>query len=84
MKETLEEVKGVMRDNIEKVMERGEKLDDVLEKSDNLLSESDLFKKRSTDLQRAMCLRKAKLIAIPVVILIIVIILIVLGVKGKL
>ena len=37
----MDEVKAVMSDNIEKVLQRGEKLDTLVDKTDNLMSEAD-------------------------------------------
>lgn len=37
----MDEVKGIMSDNIEKVLARGEKLDTLVDKTDNLMSEAD-------------------------------------------
>ena len=41
MNEQVDEVKAVMSDNIEKVLQRGEKLDTLVDKTDNLMSEAD-------------------------------------------
>lgn len=37
----VDEVKGIMSDNIEKVLSRGEKLDTLVDKTDNLMNEAD-------------------------------------------
>ena len=43
----LDKVKLVMHDNIEKILERGEKLDDLVEKSNDLTSQSKIFYKQA-------------------------------------
>ncbi len=48
----IDEVKGIMNDNIRKMLERGEKLESVTEKSEALLEESSGFQKSSKTLHR--------------------------------
>ena len=47
----VDEVQVIMRDNIDKVIERGEKVDVLVEKTRNLEHESITFKQRSTKLK---------------------------------
>jgi synaptobrevin family protein YKT6 len=46
----IEEVKLIMVENIDKVLERGEKIDDLVEKSNTLSIESKKFYKKSKKL----------------------------------
>jgi hypothetical protein len=39
----VEDVKRIMLDNVEKVMERGERIDDLLSKTENLESQVSMF-----------------------------------------
>eukprot|EP00274_Cyanoptyche_gloeocystis_P007965 CAMPEP_0196658040 /NCGR_PEP_ID=MMETSP1086-20130531/26834_1 /TAXON_ID=77921 /ORGANISM="Cyanoptyche gloeocystis , Strain SAG4.97" /LENGTH=196 /DNA_ID=CAMNT_0041991415 /DNA_START=51 /DNA_END=638 /DNA_ORIENTATION=- len=50
----VEEVKQVMMDNIHKVLARGEKLDTILDRTEQLNANALGYKKRSTALKRAM------------------------------
>lgn len=73
-------VKNVMVQNIERVLERGEKLEVLVEKSDNLNTSADRFKKTGRQLRSKMWWQNMKmklLVVILVLVLILVIILIV-------
>ena len=50
----MREVRLTMVNNIARVIERGEKLDDVLVKSDGLASTANMFKRTSTRLKNRM------------------------------
>lgn len=74
----VDEVVGIMQNNIEKVMERGEKLDTLATKTEDLQQSSMQFKKGATKVRKAMWWKdmKIKLVIALVVILILVIVLI--------
>ena len=84
----MDDVKYIMTENIEKVIQRGEALEDIQERSDNLLLSSAQFRDTATKLKRKMCLKSCKCwtvcIIITLVILAVVVVLIVLGVMHKL
>jgi len=68
----VDEVKNVMSQNIDKVMARGEKLEHLTERTDELSSHANTFKKRSTQLKTHMWLKNLKLqVAIVLVVLLI-------------
>ncbi|KAI8912633.1 synaptobrevin-domain-containing protein [Gorgonomyces haynaldii] len=52
----VDQVKDIMVNNIEKILERGERIDMLVDKTGQLSQQSDQFKKRSTALRRAMYL----------------------------
>ena len=56
----IDQVKDVMIENIEKVLERGERIDILVDKTDNLNVAALQFKKRSTALKREMWWKNAK------------------------
>jgi len=60
----LEAVKGVMVQNIEQILERGEKLELLVDKTDQLQTQAFQFQKTSRRLKNAMFMRKLKLYAI--------------------
>lgn len=64
----IEEVKGVMMENIDKVLDRGEKLDILVERTDELAEHSLTFKRGAKTLKRAVCVRNI-LIAISIAVL---------------
>ncbi|XP_071182141.1 vesicle-associated membrane protein 4-like isoform X2 [Mytilus edulis] len=49
------EVTHLLKDNVEKVLERGEKIEDLQNRSEDLTASSIQFKSRSRDLRRKMC-----------------------------
>ncbi|XP_047951467.1 vesicle-associated membrane protein 721-like [Salvia hispanica] len=66
------EVKGVMIENIEKVLDRGEKIELLVDKTEDLRSQAQDFKAKGTQLKRNMWFEnmKIKLIVIGLLILI--------------
>lgn len=71
------EVVGVMQTNIDKVLDRGERLEDLQDKSDNLADTASDFNMRARRLQKKMWWRQMKMkICIGLGILIILIIII--------
>lgn len=61
VKADMDDVKNVMVDNIEKVLKRGEKIELLVDKTDNLNQQSIRFKKHSNQLKTAMWWQNAKL-----------------------
>ncbi|KAK3836289.1 MAG: vesicle-associated membrane protein [Linnemannia gamsii] len=60
----IEQVKDVMVHNIERVLERGERIELLVDKTDNLNQQAFAFKKRSTALKRTMWWKNTKLTVI--------------------
>ena len=69
----LDEVKGIMIQNIEKVVDRGQRIEVLLEASDDLTNNADLFRMKSRKLASAMWKRNIALICVLLVIIVIVI-----------
>ncbi|KAF9916873.1 hypothetical protein FBU30_001111 [Linnemannia zychae] len=57
----IEQVKDVMVQNIERVLERGERIELLVDKTDNLNQQAFAFKKRTTALKRTMWWKNTKL-----------------------
>ncbi|OIW10236.1 hypothetical protein TanjilG_27987 [Lupinus angustifolius] len=76
VKAQVSEVKGVMMENIEKVLDRGEKIELLVDKSENLHHQAQDFRNSGTQIRRKMWLQnmKMKLIVLAVVIILILII----------
>ncbi|KAJ6819535.1 vesicle-associated membrane protein 727-like [Iris pallida] len=56
LKAQISEVKGIMMDNIEKVLDRGEKIELLVDKTQNLQFQSDSFQRQGRQLRRKMWL----------------------------
>uniref|UniRef100_A0A4W3HMR9 Si:ch73-234b20.5 n=1 Tax=Callorhinchus milii TaxID=7868 RepID=A0A4W3HMR9_CALMI len=82
LQDQVDDVSGIMRQNIDKVLERGEKLDDLIVKTDDLQATADSFQKTSTKIARKMWWKNTKMMVIILVITAIVITLIILFATG--
>lgn len=60
VKNQIEDVKGVMVENIEKVLERGEKIELLVDKTDRLNQAAFKFESSSRNLRRAMWWKNAR------------------------
>ncbi|RLN34127.1 hypothetical protein C2845_PM03G22570 [Panicum miliaceum] len=76
VKAQVSEVKGVMMENIEKVLDRGEKIELLVDKTENLRSQAQDFRQQGTKVRRKMWLQnmKIKLIVLGIIIVLILII----------
>ncbi|KAK8664531.1 hypothetical protein V6N13_084316 [Hibiscus sabdariffa] len=87
VKAQVSEVKGVMMENIEKVLDRGEKIDMLVDKTENLHHQAQDFRSTGTKIRRKMWLQNMKIKLIFLGILIALILIIVLsvcrGICGK-
>lgn len=73
VKAQVTEVKGIMMQNIEKVIDRGEKIDQLVDKTENLRSQAQDFRQQGTQVRRKMWLQnmKIKLVVFGIIIAII-------------
>jgi len=78
-------VKEVMLENIDQVLRRGEKLEDLMQVTEDMVVQANQFQKQSTSLKRAMWWKNLKMwfIIIGIVIGVILIIVIVVVSKAK-
>ncbi|KAH9524955.1 Vesicle-associated membrane protein 4 [Bulinus truncatus] len=76
----VDEVVDIMKSNVSKVIERGDRLEDLQDKSESLSSHSDMFRARSKSLHNTMWWKncRMKLIIAGVVVVIVTIIVIIL------
>ncbi|CAB1426155.1 unnamed protein product [Pleuronectes platessa] len=72
------EVKVILTDNIKKVLERGDRLDDLVRKTDDMQASADSFQKTSTRVARKYWWKNVKLMIIIGIIVLIIVILIIL------
>ncbi|KAK6161790.1 hypothetical protein DH2020_005171 [Rehmannia glutinosa] len=70
VKAQVSEVKGVMMENIEKVLDRGEKIELLVDKTENLRSQAQDFRTQGTKMKRKMWVQnmKIKLIVLGIII----------------
>jgi len=76
VKAQVSEVKGVMMENIEKVLDRGEKIELLVDKTETLHSQAQDFRSQGTQMRRKMWLQnmKIKLIVLGIIVALILII----------
>ncbi|MCD7445999.1 hypothetical protein HAX54_024703 [Datura stramonium] len=80
VKAQVSEVKGVMMENIEKVLDRGEKIELLVDKTDNLRSQAQDFRQQGTKIRRKMWYENMKIKLIVFAIILILILIIILSV----
>nr|XP_061793549.1 vesicle-associated membrane protein 7 isoform X2 [Nerophis lumbriciformis] len=73
----VDDLKGIMVRNIDLVAQRGEKLELLIDKTENLVDSSVTFKTTSRNLARAMCMKNLKLTFVVVLVCLVVIYIIV-------
>ncbi|XP_057675816.1 vesicle-associated membrane protein 8 [Corythoichthys intestinalis] len=73
------EVKVILKDNIDKVLERGDRLDDLIGKTGDLQASADSFQRTSTRVARKYWWKNIKMLIIIGVIVLVVLILIILA-----
>ncbi|KAL1330250.1 hypothetical protein HN51_047426 [Arachis hypogaea] len=61
VKAQVAEVKGVMMENIEKVLDRGEKIEMLVDKTDNLRSQAQDFRTQGTKMKKKMWIENMKI-----------------------
>jgi len=69
----IDEVKSVMVTNIEKVLERGERIELLVDRTENLNQAAFKFKKQSTQLKRAMWWKNVKIMIILIFVVLVII-----------
>ncbi|MCI4388389.1 hypothetical protein PGIGA_G00085350 [Pangasianodon gigas] len=82
VQEQVNDVKVILKDNINKVLERGERLDDLIEKTDDLQVTADSFQKTSARVSRKYWWKNTKMMIIIGVVVFIIVLLIILLATG--
>lgn len=80
VQDQVREVSVMMRKNIEDTLDRGERLDTLVDKADDLRENAGVFSRQSTSLSRHYCKKQAAAVACIVVIVAAIVVAIVLGV----
>lgn len=73
VQEEISQVKDILSENISKILDRGDRLDNLITKTDNLNQSAFAFKKRSTTLRRQMWWKNVKLLVLLGVVIIMII-----------
>ncbi|KAE9611808.1 putative Longin-like domain-containing protein [Lupinus albus] len=61
LKAQITDIKGIMMDNIEKVLDRGEKIELLVDKTENLQFQADSFQRQGKQLRRKMWLQNLRM-----------------------
>ena len=82
LRSQVDTVKGVLRENINKVAERGEKLEDLGERAEYLNLKADIFQHTATRLKRKLWWQnmKLRLIFISIIVVIVIVIILIIGI----
>ena len=78
----VDEVKGIMVKNIERVLERGEKLDILVNKTEELDRSASTFKKNTRQLQQKMWWKNVKWIVVIVIVILLLLAIIIMAATG--
>ncbi|KAM4058850.1 synaptobrevin domain-containing protein [Hirsutella rhossiliensis] len=81
-KREIDDVRGIMTRNIESLLERGERVDLLVDKTDRLGGSAREFRVRSRGLKRQMWWKNVKLMALLALVIILIVVVIVLAAKG--
>uniref|UniRef100_A0A803MLM3 Uncharacterized protein n=1 Tax=Chenopodium quinoa TaxID=63459 RepID=A0A803MLM3_CHEQI len=82
VKAQVSEVKGVMMENIEKVLDRGEKIELLVDKTENLRSQAQDFRTQGTKIRRKMWWENMKIKLIVLAIVVALILIVILSICG--
>ncbi|XP_026199048.1 vesicle-associated membrane protein 8 [Anabas testudineus] len=82
LREQVDGVKNIMTQNVDRILARGERLDDLMGKSEDLQAGAQHFKQTSQKVARAYWWKNVKLIVLIVVIVVIIVLIIVLLATG--
>lgn len=82
IQEEIDQTKDIVHRNIDLVIERGDKLDELQDKSDNLNVQSHLFRKSAKKLKCKMLVKNIKMIILLLFIILIIILLIIISACG--
>jgi len=63
VKSKIDETREVMVDNIDRILERGEKIELLVDKTENMQQQAFKFERSAKSLKRAMCCKRCKIYA---------------------
>lgn len=81
-KREIDDVRGIMTENIETILERGERLDLLVDKTDRLDSNAQDFRVRSRGLKRQMWWKNVKLMGLLGLVIFLIVMVMVIAIKN--
>ncbi|XP_040898514.1 vesicle-associated membrane protein 8-like [Toxotes jaculatrix] len=82
LKDQVDGVKNIMTQNVDRILARGERLDDLMDKSEGLQAGAQHFKQTSQKVARSYWWKNVKLIVVIVIVVLIIVLIIVLLATG--
>ncbi|XP_029961392.1 vesicle-associated membrane protein 8 [Salarias fasciatus] len=82
LRDQVDGVKSIMTENVDRILARGERLDDLMGKSEDLQAGAQHFKQTSQKVARAYWWKNVKLIVVIVVVVVVILLIIVLLATG--
>ncbi|XP_035022305.1 vesicle-associated membrane protein 8 [Hippoglossus stenolepis] len=82
LKDQVDGVKNIMTENVDRILARGERLDDLMGKSEDLQAGAQHFKQTSQKVARSYWWKNAKMVVVIVVIVLIIVLIIILLATG--
>ncbi|XP_070690617.1 vesicle-associated membrane protein 8 [Pempheris klunzingeri] len=82
LREQVDGVKDIMTQNVDRILARGERLDDLMDKSEDLQAGAQHFKQTSQKVARSYWWKNVKLIIVIVVVVLIIVLIIILLATG--
>ncbi|XP_047448127.1 vesicle-associated membrane protein 8 isoform X4 [Mugil cephalus] len=82
LKDQVDGVKSIMTENVDRILARGERLDDLMDKSEGLKEGAQHFKQTSQKVARSYWWKNVKLVVVIIVVVVIIILIIVLLATG--
>ncbi|XP_030274211.1 vesicle-associated membrane protein 8-like [Sparus aurata] len=82
LKDQVDGVKNIMTENVDRILARGERLDDLMDKSEDLQAGAQHFKQTSQKVARSFWWKNVKLVVVIVVVVLIIVLIIILLATG--
>ncbi|KAG7489767.1 hypothetical protein JOB18_020056 [Solea senegalensis] len=82
LRDQVDGVKDIMTHNVERILARGERLDDLMDKSEDLQAGAQHFKQTSQKVARSYWWKNVKLVVVIVVVVLIIVLIIILLATG--
>ena len=81
MQRELDKTKNIMIDNVQKALQKGEKIDNLVQKTEDLSIQSNIFQRRAKNIKCLMCKKNIKQIILVILVFIFIGILIYIFIK---
>ncbi|XP_036954677.1 vesicle-associated membrane protein 8 [Acanthopagrus latus] len=82
LRDQVDGVKNIMTENVDRILARGERLDDLMDKSEDLQAGAQHFKQTSQKVARSYWWKNVKLVVVIVVVVLIIVLIIILLATG--